>query len=140
MDNIASRPRSRRVALALRLVLAVSMVAVGVLHFTSPEGFVRIVPAYLPAPLALVYVSGAFEIAGGLGLLVARLRRAAAYGLIALYVAVFPANVNMAVHQIPLQCGRSGYVCPCRQSSSPGPIASAARGEVIRLRHPSSTP
>ena len=103
MDNTASRPPSRRVALALRGVLAVSMVAVGVLHFVNPEPFVRIVPSMLPAPLALVYVSGAFEIAGGLGLLVARLRRAAAYGLIALYVAVFPANVNMAIHRIPLQ-------------------------------------
>lgn len=78
------------------------MIAVGVVHFVSPAGFVRIVPAFLPAPLALVLISGAAEILGGLGLLVPRTRRLAAWGLIALYVAVFPANVNMLVHEIPL--------------------------------------
>ena len=76
------------------------MVAIGLLHFLEPDGFVRIVPAWLPAPLLLVQVSGFFEIAGGAGLLVARAHRAAAFGLIALYVAVFPANINMAVHDI----------------------------------------
>lgn len=78
------------------------MVVVGVVHFVRPEGFVRIVPAFLPAPLALVLISGAAEILGGLGLLVPRTRRLAAWGLIALYIAVFPANVNMALHRIPL--------------------------------------
>ncbi len=78
------------------------MVWVGVLHFVRPEGFVRIVPRFLPAPLALVLVSGAFEILGGLGLLVARTRRFASLGLIALYVAVFPANINMLVNDIGL--------------------------------------
>jgi uncharacterized membrane protein len=92
----------RRLKTALRLLLAVAMVAVGVLHFVNPAGFVRIVPAFLPAPLALVLLSGAAEILGGLGLLVPRTRRLAAWGLIALYLAVFPANVNMAIHQIPL--------------------------------------
>ncbi len=87
---------------ALRLVLAVAMIAVGVLHFTSPDGFVRIVPRALPAPLVLVFVSGAFEILGGVGLLVPRVRRAASLGLVALYVAVFPANVNMAMNDLQL--------------------------------------
>lgn len=90
---------------ALRVLLAVAMGVVGVLHFTSPAGFVRIVPAFLPAPLALVYVSGAFEILGGVGLLVDRVHRAAAIGLIALYVAVFPANINMAVNDIAMGDG-----------------------------------
>jgi uncharacterized membrane protein len=85
---------------ATRAVLALVMVAIGVLHFVRPDGFVRIVPRALPAPLALVYVSGAFEVAGGVGLLVRRVRRAASWGLVALYVAVFPANVNMAVNDI----------------------------------------
>ncbi|MEP7122040.1 MAG: DoxX family membrane protein [Byssovorax sp.] len=92
----------RRLKIALRLLLAVAMVVVGVLHFVNPAGFVRIVPAYLPAPLALVLVSGAAEILGGLGLFVPRTRRLAAWGLVALYIAVFPANLNMALHQIPL--------------------------------------
>ncbi len=86
----------------LRIVLAMAMTAVGILHFTSPEPFVGIVPAALPAPLALVYVSGAAEIAGGVGLLIPALRRAAGIGLIALYIAVFPANINMAIHGLPL--------------------------------------
>ena len=91
-----------RIKTALRFLLAGAMVVVGVLHFVNPAGFVRIVPAYLPAPLTLVLISGAAEIAGGLGLLVPRTRRLAAWGLVALYLAVFPANLNMALHQIPL--------------------------------------
>jgi uncharacterized membrane protein len=86
----------------LRYVLAFAMMFVGVSHFTNPEPFVRIVPAALPSPLTLVYVSGFFEFLGGAGLLVARVRRAAAWGLVALYVAVFPANVNMALNHISL--------------------------------------
>lgn len=83
-----------------RIVLAVAMIAIGVAHFVAPDGFVKIVPAWLPSPLVLVYVSGFFEIAGGVGLLVPTTRRAASFGLVALYVAVFPANVNMALHEI----------------------------------------
>ena len=93
-------PADPPVKRAVRFVAAGAMVTVGTLHFTSPDGFVKIVPAYLPAPLALVYISGFFEIAGGLGLLLERTRRAAGLGLIALYVAVFPANIAMAVHDI----------------------------------------
>ncbi len=73
------------------------MIGVGVLHFATPGWFVAIVPAALPSPLALVIVSGAFEILGGVGLLVPRARRAASIGLALLYVAVFPANINMIV-------------------------------------------
>ncbi|MBK8259571.1 MAG: DoxX family membrane protein [Polyangiaceae bacterium] len=78
------------------------MIGIGVLHFTSPAPFVAMIPKSLPAPLALVYISGLAEISGGLGLLIERLRRAASFGLIALYIAVFPANVNMAVHGLGL--------------------------------------
>jgi uncharacterized membrane protein len=87
---------------ALRTLLAVGMIGVGVDHFTHPGPFVHIVPAYLPAPEALVAISGFFEVLGGVGLLVPRVRRAAAWGLVALYVAVFPANINMAVNHISL--------------------------------------
>jgi uncharacterized membrane protein len=85
-----------------RGVLAVAMIGIGIVHFTSPEPFVRIMPAALPAPLALVYVSGVAEIAGGVGILIRRTRRAAGLGLIALYIAVFPANLNMALNGISL--------------------------------------
>ena len=83
-------------------VLALAMIAVGVLHFARPKAFVRIVPKYLPAPLALVYISGFFEILGGLGLLVPATRPWAAWGLIALYIAVFPANIYMLTDNISL--------------------------------------
>jgi uncharacterized membrane protein len=82
--------------------LSIAMIGIGVLHFVRPKPFVRIVPAYLPAPLALVYISGFFEILGGFGLLLPATRAWAAWGLIALYLAVFPANVYMLTHNVSL--------------------------------------
>jgi uncharacterized membrane protein len=82
----------------LRVVLATFMAAIGIAHFVAPGPFVSIVPGFLPAPLALVFVSGFFEVLGAAGLLVPRARRAASVGLVLLYVAVFPANVNMVAH------------------------------------------
>jgi uncharacterized membrane protein len=99
MTSSRRRPSAKTI---LRYVLAIGMVLIGTSHFLNPEPFVRIVPAYLPAPLPLVYVSGFFEILGGAGLLVPRVRRAAAWGLVALYIAVFPANLNMALNHISL--------------------------------------
>jgi uncharacterized membrane protein len=78
------------------------MIAIGVDHFANPAPFVRIVPAYLPYPAALVAISGFFEVLGGIGVLIPWTRRAAAWGLIALYVAVFPANINMAMNHVQL--------------------------------------
>lgn len=86
----------------LRLLTGAFFVWVGVLHFVAPEPFVKIVPSVLPAHLMLVYISGAFEILGGLGLIVPQTRRFAAWGLLALLVAVLPANINMAVNGIYL--------------------------------------
>lgn len=86
----------------LRVILAISIIIVGILHFAIPEPFVKIVPPQLPYPLELVYISGFFEILGGIGLLVPNVSRAAAWGLIALFIAVFPANINMAVNRIHL--------------------------------------
>ncbi len=87
---------------ALRYLLAVIMVTAGILHLMRPEKFVQIVPNYLPAPRALVFISGCCEIFGGAGLLIPRVRKPAAWGLVALFIAVFPANVNMAVNKILL--------------------------------------
>jgi len=87
---------------ALRWVLTVFMVGAGVNHFIAPEPYVAMVPSVLPAPWALVYISGIAEIAGGLGLILPATRRLAAWGLIALFLAVFPANINMAVNDLPL--------------------------------------
>ncbi|HYF62523.1 MAG TPA: hypothetical protein VD886_06890 [Herpetosiphonaceae bacterium] len=85
-----------------RWMLAAAMVFIGALHFIAPKPFIAIVPRALPAPRALVLISGFFEILGGLGLLVPRVRRAAGIGLIALYAAVFPANITMAVRNMPI--------------------------------------
>lgn len=86
----------------LKWVLAAAMIFAGVMHFVSPKGFERIVPKWLPSPKALVAISGVFEVLGGVGLLVPPAQHFAAWGLIALYVAVFPANVNMAMNNLPL--------------------------------------
>ncbi len=91
--------RWRRV---LRVLLATGMVVIGVLHFANPAPFVRIVPAALPAPQLWVYLSGAAEIGLGILLTWEKTTRLAAFGLIALFLAVFPANVNMAVNDIQL--------------------------------------
>jgi len=80
--------------------LAAFVIGAGVMHFVRPQFFVDIVPSSLPEPLLLVHISGVFEILGGVGLLVPQTRRFAAYGLIALFVAVFPANINMAINHI----------------------------------------
>ncbi len=84
----------------LRGLLAVTMVVAGVLHFVATDLYVAIMPSYLPLHLELVYISGVFEILGGLGLLIRRTRHAAAWGLVLLYVCVFPANLNMAIYEI----------------------------------------
>jgi uncharacterized membrane protein len=79
---------------------AIFFVVAGSLHFSNPSPYVDIVPEYLPFPLSLVYLSGILEIAGGIGLLIPPLRRFASWGLIALLIAVFPANLNMAMNSI----------------------------------------
>ena len=85
---------------SLRYLLSLLVITTGILHFVAPDKLVKIVPDWLPAPRTLVYVSGVCEIAGGVGLLIERTRTLAAWGLVALFAAVFPANVNMAVHKI----------------------------------------
>ena len=79
-----------------RWLTAGVFMASGVLHFVATDTYEKIVPPVLPNPPALVYISGIFEILGGLGLLVPRTRRAAGYGLAALLVAVYPANIYHA--------------------------------------------
>ncbi|MDL2343569.1 hypothetical protein QOL99_05325 [Deinococcus sp. MIMF12] len=81
------------------LVLAALFVGAGVLHVVRPEPFDRIVPPGLPfSARTATLLSGAAEVAGGLGLLHPATRPAARWGLLALLVAVFPANVHMAQH------------------------------------------
>jgi uncharacterized membrane protein len=85
----------KRISLFL---LAAFYTYAGVGHFTNEAFFLRIVPPWLPHPLWMVQISGVAEIAGGLGILIPQLRRAAGIGLLALLVAVYPANIHMALH------------------------------------------
>lgn len=78
-----------------RLLLALFFVTAGVLHFVFPAKYAGTIPAWLPMPEALVVISGLCEIAGGVGVLWRATRRWAGYGLIALCLAVLPANVQM---------------------------------------------
>ena len=86
--------RGRRFAL---LGLSVFWVVAGVNHFVSPDFYVPMMPPYLPGHLELVYVSGAFEILGGILVLVTRVRAMAGWGLVALLLAIFPANIHMVL-------------------------------------------
>lgn len=95
-----------------RYVLAIFMIAMGVLHFVAESAFVQIVPPFLPAPRLLVWISGVAEIALGIGLIPRRFRRWAGYGLVALYIAVFPANIYMALADVQLQGMPSDFEQP----------------------------
>ena len=95
--------RLRRAKLPILYLMAPAYIVAGVLHFVVPELYVQIIPPMLPAPLALVYLSGLAEIAVGIGLLVPRTRRYAAWATVALLVAIFPANVYMATHGVVIE-------------------------------------
>ena len=82
----------------LRYLLALSFIAAGANHFFNRAFYMNIMPGYLPAPLLLVYISGLFEMLFGLLLLVPRWSVLAGWGLVLLLIAVFPANIHMAMH------------------------------------------
>lgn len=94
---------AQRLKPVARYLLVGVMLTIGSLHFLKPAPFVAMIPAVLPFKLALVYLSGVFEILLGLGLLHERSRKWAAWGLILLFLAVFPANINMAINDIPVE-------------------------------------
>jgi uncharacterized membrane protein len=79
------------------LFVGILFVITGALHFKFPAAYEQIMPPFIPAHAQLVALSGAFEILGGLGVLVPQTRKFSAWGLIALLIAVFPANIYMAV-------------------------------------------
>lgn len=94
MFQLPSR-RSKRIAL---LLLVPFYVVAGVNHFVNPDFYVGIMPPYMPAHRELVLLSGVFEVLGGLGVLVPAIRSLVGWGLILLLLAVFPANLHMALN------------------------------------------
>ncbi len=99
------------------LLAAVFYIVAGSLHFLQPEFYLKIMPPYIPWHLAMVRISGFFEILGGLGLLLSRTRRAAAWGLVALLIAVFPANLYMATN--PIETGAASMAPALRWGRLP---------------------
>lgn len=91
----------KKVRAISRITLALAFIVAGANHFHSPDTYISMMPPWLPSPDILVAVSGFAETAGGLGLLPASTRRAAGICLIALLLAVFPANLQIALHGWP---------------------------------------
>jgi uncharacterized membrane protein len=91
--------RMSRTKNAFRYLMAIFMVGAGTMHFVKPEFYLKIMPPYLPLHLKLVYLSGFFEVAFGVLLLVPRLTRSAAWGIVVLLIAVYPANIYAHQHQ-----------------------------------------
>jgi uncharacterized membrane protein len=81
-----------------KVIFGLLFIAAGVNHFVDTPFYMSIMPPYLPWHYTLVIVSGVAEIILGIGLLIPKFNRPAAWGIIALLIAVFPANIHMATH------------------------------------------
>lgn len=92
-----------RLPIVFLLLAAVFFIAAGLNHFLKPAFYLKMMPPYIPWHAAMVQISGIAEVLGGIGLLVPATRRAAAWGLAALLIAVFPANIYMATN--PVEAG-----------------------------------
>ena len=77
--------------------LAAFFINVGVDHFVNPDFYLNIMPPSFPLHAEAVYISGFFEVVGGISMLIPRLRKIAGWGLVALLIAVYPANIYMAI-------------------------------------------
>lgn len=89
----------KRIKPISKYMLAIFMIVAGTIHFVNPEFFLKIVPPYLPLHKELVLLSGVCEILLGVLLLIPRYSHLAAWGVIALLIAVFPANVYLYQNQ-----------------------------------------
>lgn len=92
-----------------RAVLALAYAAVGFIHLKNQDNFLPIMPDWVPAPREVVLATGVAEIAGAIGLMIPRLRQAAAWGLAAYAVCVFPANIKHAVDGIAINGQTLGW-------------------------------
>jgi uncharacterized membrane protein len=87
-----------KLKLAFQYLLAIFFVLAGINHFLNADFYLKMMPPYLPWHLFLVYLSGVFEIILGIMVIIPKLTRIAGWGLIALLIAVFPANLHMALN------------------------------------------
>jgi uncharacterized membrane protein len=83
-------------------VMGVFYVVAGTNHFVHPDFYRPMMPAYLPWHEALIWLSGVAEVGLGIAVLIPGWRPAAAWGLILLLIAIFPANIHIALHNVPL--------------------------------------
>lgn len=85
-----------------RLAFAIMFIISGISHFTQTARFAAMIPPFFPNPIALVYISGLFEILGAMGLVwpLARVRRTAVIGTVLLLISVFPANIYAAINNV----------------------------------------
>lgn len=90
-------------------IIGAAFISTGVMHFLKSGFFTQIMPDYMPCHRALVLISGAAEILGGVGVLIPKIQTWAAGGLIVLLVAVFPANIDMTVQAVKHQGWGSWY-------------------------------
>jgi uncharacterized membrane protein len=96
--QVPPEPRRRQIS---RLLLAIFFATAGANHFLHPLPYLAMMPPYLPRPELLNQAAGIAEILGGIGILIPQARRFSAWGLLALLVAVFPANLQVALHAWP---------------------------------------
>lgn len=92
----------RRLRLVSLITMSIFYLLAGINHFYRPDFYMQMMPPYVPAHAEAVFFSGVAEVLLAIGLLVPRTRALAAWGVIALLIAVFPANVHMAIHQVPV--------------------------------------
>ena len=93
----------------LRLLLATAFLAAGMLHVAVPQPFLGITPAWVPFAPTIILLTGLAEIAGAVGLMIPRLRRAAGIGLALYSVCVFPANIQHAINDLSLAHPHLGW-------------------------------
>jgi len=119
--------------------LAFGFLVTGVLHFSDPGRFLAMMPPWLPWHLELVYLSGILELLGAVGLMLPGTRRLAGFGLAALLIAIFPANVHVALSggtveglpearwyywlRLPLQIIFIGWALWCSKTDQQGTAA-----------------
>jgi uncharacterized membrane protein len=85
----------------LALIYGIPFILIGIEHFREPQKFVDIVPKYMPFALFLVYLTGVMEIAGGLGIIYPETREIAGRLMVLFLLAIYPANFNMWINDIP---------------------------------------